>query len=251
MLFWIWHHCYYYGNSREKLERYLISLPFVGSERHVQFLEKAYSVQRKLHHHNYDIYQTLLLFEMAKNLPTTLESPEVEQCVKEGLGEGFSLQALSTVNKTEYGHAEGRWGKEVNTQEEPFKEDFFEGRTTYASSSINGKKKYIKVARRDKNDLHQDFSGKEYAIYLDGPFGIGLFQGKTPLATLSFSLKDENTLFIHQIQAVSASYFDRYGRTKRQGVETITHTLPWKETLYQVAVLLAKKYHCRGIELIS
>jgi hypothetical protein len=223
----------------------------VGSEKNAQILEKSYLVQRRIHHHNFDSSQTLLLFEIAKNLSTTLESPEIQHQVNKTLGEGFSLRALSTVNEAALGHTEDwRW-KEVNTNEEPFAEDFFDKMSTYALRIINGKERYVKVARRERPEIHQNFAGKEYTIYLDGPFGIGLFQGNVPLAILSFSLKDENTLFIHQIQAVSASYFDRYGRTKKTGVEPITHTLPWKENLYEIAVLLAKKYHCRGIELVS
>jgi hypothetical protein len=70
----------------------------------------------------------------------------------------------------------------------------------------------VEVPNYESPDIYRNFTGKLYKVYLDGPIVIGVWHNKCPIALVSFSLQDKNTIYIHQMQKVAAEYFDRYGR---------------------------------------
>ncbi|HBB04730.1 TPA: hypothetical protein DCZ39_07745 [Patescibacteria group bacterium] len=129
--------------------------------------------------------------------------------------------------------------------------DVFHQLSTYEKDTINDKERTLEVVNRKNPDRFKDLSGSAYKIYLDGPLGIGLFHDKKPVAIISFSLQNSSTLFIHQIQGITAEHFDRYGRMTHQKTDPIIQTLPRQEGLYDIVTLLAKKYQCKKIILQS
>jgi len=121
----------------------------------------------------------------------------------------------------------------------------------YQKRFIGKKEINIQTPNYDNLNIYRNRSGTIYRIYLDGPIGIGLFYDKRPIAVISFSLQDMKTLFIHQMQVISADHFDTHGRMTHQKVDPIVQTIPRQETLYDIVVLVAKKYGCKKILLQS
>ncbi len=251
MLFWIWHHCYVYSNKRnEKLKEFLInSTSFIWSEKNYNLLEKSRMSQRQLHRNWFNIRSTLLLFEIAKHLPEDITDWQIDEYLKKTLWKNFSLSPLYARQEYTKGKAEERYRKDIDNSGNTIDPDSIYKTSTYIDHPK--KSRYLKIPNRQNPDIYKDRSWMTYKIYLDGPMGIGLFHDNKPIAIISFSLWDKDIFFIHQIQSVIAEHYDRYGRMTHKNVNPLVHTIPRQKTLYDIVVLLAKKYGCKKIVIQS
>lgn len=253
LLFRVWHHCDPYSHKRnEKLKDFLISSnTLLHSEKEYELMEKSYYVQRRLHLKELNIMTTLLGFIMMKQLPEDIHTDDIQKYLHTHISKDFSLTAFSSRHDTPKGKEVERYRKDVDKNGNTIDRDTIKKTSMYKKSDKPKREKTWEVANRDNLDIYKDRSGETYKIYLDGPMGIWLLHNKKPVALISFSLFDQETLFIQQMQTVVADHYDRYGRTTHQGVDPIVHTIPRQKLLYDIAVLLAKKYQCKKIIIKS
>ncbi len=253
LLFRIRHNCYPYSNKRnEKLKNFFLSTDtFLHSEREYSLLEKAYNWSWGPYPKNKDIMSTLISFTMMRQLPDDLLTEDIQKYLYTHISNDFSLAAFSTRHEHLKGKEENRYRKDIDKNGDMIDHDTIRKTSIHETSDNPKKERSLEVVNRDNPDIYKDRSWETYKIYLDGPMGIWLFHNKKPVALISFSLSDPETLFIQQMQTVVADHYDRYGRTTHQSVDPIVHTISRQKLLYDIAVLLAKKYQCKKIVIKS
>ena len=191
------------------------------------------------------IKATVKLFQIGKMLPIILWSPEIRNYIQESLWEGFSVSPLLWISGTtplewEDKHVTNN-GEEIDKN--ILKNDVKEMEQPDGSTEV--------LLNRQSHNLSKDFSGKNYNIFLDAPFWFLLYKDNNPLAILTFSLKDEKTLHIHQIQAIVNEYFDTRGRMVKKSIDPLCTIIPWKETLYDIAEKIAKTQKLDYIQILG
>ena len=250
MIFWIRRYTYKYSRKYEKdLQEFFInSTDFVGSERNFRLLQKAYMAVR-----GHTIDTTLLLFEILKQAPEDIKSPDIQTYLQQKLWNDFSLWTLYSQDNV----LDGKWREEewcwknIDSKWNSILQDTINRTTIRDEYIVNDKEKRISIIDRENPDIYKDRSWTQYKIYLDAPIGIWLFHNNKPIALISFSLQDSTTLFIRQLQNVTVEYFDRYGRIIEKKTDITAQTIPRQETLYDIVNLLAKKYQCKKIVIQS
>lgn len=251
MLFWIRHHADENAQKYEELSKYVASSAFVGSPRNFELLQKAYAWQRELHFKTKDIHTTLLWFEIAKSLPTDLTSTAIQDYLHTKLGHDVTVAPLYSRNEYSHGKEQDWYGRDIDKDGNTIYYETINNTTTYQQETINGKNRNIEVVNRENLDIYKDRSGEEYKVYLDGPLWFGLFHDKKPIACCSFSLKDPNTFFIHQMQTVSRNHYDRAGRITHQWTDPVVKKIDRQNILYDITVLLAKQYGCHQMVIMG
>lgn len=252
MLFWIRHHCYSYSDYRSwKLRDLLIANDFVWSKNNYYLLEKAHMSNWQLHSVEPDIQTALAEYEMFKNLPKDIDDKKIQNYVKEHVGEKFSLGVLQARRDNTKGKEQDWYWKDLDAKWNIIDREMIKKTTTYVEEILHGEEKRLEVVNRKNPDIHKDFSWTLYKIFLDGPIAISLFHEKKPIALVSFSLQNSETIFIHQMQAIMTEHFDTYGRAIAQKTSPIVQTIPWQKGLYDIVEMVAKKYKCKKIVIQS
>lgn len=248
ILFRIWMHWYPYSNKHKYLSDFLTeSTSFVWSSRNYDLLRKANLAIRK-----HPINEVLKLFEIEKNLPQDINNDNIKTYFKKNLWQNFSLWTLYSSSIVLYGNGrEEQWNKHIDNKGKIIDPDIIHNTNIYKKYMINNQERTLLVTNYKNPDIYKDFSWSSYNIYMDAPIGISLLYNDTPIAMIAFTLQDEKTLFIRQIQKTNITHFDRYWRNIGKRTDPITQTIPRQKILYDITTMIAKKYQCNKIAIQS
>lgn len=194
----------------------------------------------------------LKLFEIEKNLPQDINNDNIKTYFKKNLWQNFSLWTLYSSSIVLYGNGrEEQWNKHIDNKGKIIDPDIIHNTNIYKKYMINNQERTLLVTNYKNPDIYKDFSWSSYNIYMDAPIGISLLYNDTPIAMIAFTLQDEKTLFIRQIQKTNITHFDRYWRNIGKRTDPITQTIPRQKILYDITTMIAKKYQCNKIAIQS
>ena len=254
MLFWIRHYGYYYSSKREeKLRDYLVNnTSLFGSKDDFNILERSFESQSRINSKSdRDIITTLLWFIIENNLQKDIAAENIKQYIIKELWSEFSLQKFTPRNNYSLGKAQGRYRKDVDKNWNLIEIEKINSVSKHIKEKINWIEEWLEVVNRTNNNIYSDRSGKIYKIYLDWPLSFGLFHRNEPIALISFSIKDPESIFINQIQTIPSENFDRHWRMISQSVNPVVNTINRQEVTYSVVNIIAPKYWFKNIIIQS
>lgn len=190
-----------------------------------------------------DIIHVLQEYYLIKNLDSDIQTPEIKETLD--LWDDFSLWAFYANSDLWYWREVKYWMYELDSKWQETKLS-----QTWEVSMLEGKGDYVSYAYvLDRNDesVYKDASWEIYNEYLDSPAWIALFYKWKPVACISFYIKNWNELFINQIQKVVHYDYDRYWRCTWKHYSKIINEIDWKNVLYNITTVLAKKYNISRI----
>ncbi len=229
MVFWLWYYSSPYNEKqKEWFQKFWSEAEWKDS---YDLLEKARNAQP---YYKRYIWVTLKQYIMFRNLYI---KPLNDEYTKQTLWADFSFAPLTTKNQYEKGITKDWDWKNFDKQGQEISDDVF--RNIALSEKNQLWISYKQVANYANPDIHKDFSWTQYRLYLDWPVWIWLMYKGKPVAVISFSLKNMDTIYIYQMQKISAYQFDRFGRNMWSSTNPLLHNINWQEILYNTLLTFA------------
>lgn len=224
MVFWVWYNCIEFKFDYDELmglfKTYFINdSKFVWSLFNYHLLCLSISAL-KFHHNKAKSLEILYLYKFLLDVKDWIWSINL---VDYGLSTDFELE-FDCVN-TDF----NRWFSRSWSWK-----DLWTNWTDLTSKydQLNTYKFTYKDAKNIWEWLNWEW--RRYKLYLDSIAWIVLKHKWYPVAVISFSMTDRNTLFINQMQQVSYENYDRHWRCDWLRTQEIIKTIPWQKILYDI-----------------
>ncbi|EKE27548.1 MAG: hypothetical protein ACD_3C00193G0001 [uncultured bacterium (gcode 4)] len=97
----------------------------------------------------------------------------------------------------------------------------------------------LEINSKDREKLTRfwqsiNWKWKIFKIFHDSPIWILLKHKWMPIAMIGFSMKDESTVFINQMQQIAYEEYDRHGRNIWIKADEIAKQMDWQKMLYDI-----------------
>ncbi len=237
LMLWIYCNAYPYGHIHDDLlpEYITNNVTVIWSEEKFNLFEKACNSFWRLHFQHKTYTAVMSMYKMQISLWDFLATLNIHHT----LGSKFWLSALYSRVDAVLWREKSWWYKELDASWDVLKDKMLSDIVQYDREFSNGSR--VDVVNRQSAYLSANFSWKRYLLYLDWPLWISITYNGQPVASIVFSLYDEKTLFVHQMQAVTVEHYDRYGRITKKTVDPIVNTISWQERLYDMVELYAQE----------
>lgn len=240
VLFWVWFHlyiCLEHNLITEHFEEYISSnIKLAWKPVKLWMLSKAKNTMWQEHFLWEPIY-TFVLYDLFMNIENFTNNLDIQRYLE---WEDFSTEVVFSAKINGRGMSSKYWWKDIWSNWE----DIIH--RTIETELVEDDNELVR-------NIWETVNREWYRInlFLDSPVAVLLNYKWLPIAAIWLSIKNEDTIFINQIQTVSYKNYDRHWRLTGIRVNEIVKNVAWQKILFEIINDFTKQTWYRNIIIQS